>query len=67
MDTPRLLSEYFAARAQSATEISLDAMADRAIRSQTSSWLALRILKTTSHLYSAVIVIQPPFDRGPPV
>jgi hypothetical protein len=66
METPRLLSEYCAARAQSDGRISANAIVDVAIRIPTTNGLALRILETTWHLYSALLVKQPPFGRGSP-
>jgi len=66
IETPRSLSEYLAARAQSAACISAEADVDVTIRTPTSSWLALGILETTSHLYSALLIKQPPFGRGSP-
>jgi hypothetical protein len=52
IETPRLLSEYFAARAQSAGLISANADIDVAAKSQTIGWHALHTVETTSHLYS---------------
>ena len=60
METPRLLSEYFAARAQSACWISAKPDVDAANRSKTISRLTLRVLKGMSDLYSLRIDTQMP-------
>jgi len=51
METPRLLSEYFAARSQSEGCISALTEGDVAIRIPISSWPELGTPKITSHIY----------------
>jgi len=60
METPRLLSEYFAPRAQSACWTSAKPDVDAANRSKTISRLTLRVLKGMSDLYSLRLDTQMP-------
>src|SRR4029077_21030612 len=59
METPRLLSEYVAARAQSDGRISADTDADVAVRIAASSSRGLQLRRNTSHLYSMRMYAQP--------